>query len=158
VLKPATGYGGKEVFLGTETSQQEWDGVIERHLHRADFVVQQFIPVPEEMFPLMEGGALQMRLKKFNINPFALGGKFGGMITRISDASVINVTVGGGLLPSVVGFIRSNIFGAEGGREPYQFGHPTGQSPQPSSSLSPTSSSLSPSPFPMPTPNPGDDV
>jgi hypothetical protein len=62
------------------------------------------------MFPVMENGVLQMKLKKYNVNPFAFRGKYGGMITRISDASVINVTEGGGLLPSVVGFLKENLF------------------------------------------------
>jgi hypothetical protein len=59
--------------------------------------------VPEEMFPTVEEGHVQMRLKRFNINPFGIGGRYAGMITRISDRAVINVSAGGGLLPSVVG-------------------------------------------------------
>jgi hypothetical protein len=50
-----------------------------------------------------------MRLKRFNINPFALGGRYAGMITRISDQAVINVSAGGGLLPSVVGRHRRRL-------------------------------------------------
>jgi glutathionylspermidine synthase len=110
VLKPAAGYGGKDVYLGCETTQEKWDEIIAANIDDEEYVVQEFIPIPQEMFPVMEMGTLQMKLKKFNINPFALNGKFGGMITRISDASVINVTEGGGLLPSVVGFIKENIF------------------------------------------------
>jgi hypothetical protein len=59
--------------------------------------------VPEEMFPTVEDGHVQMRLKRFNINPFGLGGRYAGTITRISDRAVINVSAGGGLLPCVVG-------------------------------------------------------
>jgi glutathionylspermidine synthase len=110
VLKPAAGYGGKDVYLGCETSQEKWDALLKEHIETGDFVIQEFIPIPQEMFPVMDGGVLQMKLKKFNINPFALRGQFGGMITRISDASVINVTEGGGLLPSVVGLIKEHIF------------------------------------------------
>ena len=61
------------------------------------------MPVPEEMFPTVEGGNVQMRLKRFNINPFGIGGRYAGSITRISDRAVINVSAGGGLLPSVIG-------------------------------------------------------
>ena len=50
-----------------------------------------------------------MRLKRFNINPFGLGGRYAGMITRISDQAVINVSAGGGLLPSVVGRHREPL-------------------------------------------------
>jgi hypothetical protein len=103
VLKPASSYGGQGVHLGLETAQGEWDAVIDRHAEAGDLVVQEYVPVPEEMFPTVEDGRVQMRLKRFNINPFGVGGRYAGTITRISDRAVINVSAGGGLLPSVVG-------------------------------------------------------
>ena len=103
VLKPASDFGGHNVSLGMETPQGEWDSIIEAHAERADFIVQEYVPVPEEMFPTIEGGHVQMRLKRFNINPFGIGGRYAGSITRISDRAVINVSAGGGLLPSVIG-------------------------------------------------------
>jgi hypothetical protein len=39
------------------------------------------------------------------------------MITRISDRAVINVSAGGGLLPSVVGRHRRTLLAEEEGRE-----------------------------------------
>ena len=115
VLKPASEYGGHGVALGVETEQDEWDRIIAEHAERADFVVQEYVPVPEEMFPTIEDGHVQMRLKRFNINPFALGGRYAGMITRISDRAVINVSAGGGLLPSVVGRHRRRLMAEETG-------------------------------------------
>jgi hypothetical protein len=109
VLKPASDYGGHGVSLGMETDQSRWDALIEEHVEDGDFVVQEYVPVPEEMFPTVEDGHVQMRLKRFNINPFGIGGRYAGMITRISDQAVINVTAGGGLLPSVVGRHRQRL-------------------------------------------------
>ena len=109
VLKPASDYGGHGVSLGMETDQSHWDRLIEDHVEEGDFVVQEYVPVPEEMFPTVEDGHVQMRLKRFNINPFGIGGRYAGMITRISDQAVINVTAGGGLLPSVVGRHRQRL-------------------------------------------------
>ena len=103
MLKPASDYGGHNVALGMETPQAEWDSILEEHAARADFIVQEYLPVPEEMFPTIEGGHVHMRLKHFNINPFGIGGRYAGSITRISDRAVINVSAGGGLLPSVIG-------------------------------------------------------
>jgi glutathionylspermidine synthase len=103
VLKPASDYGGQNVSLGMETDQSTWDSIINAHAEKGDFIVQEYVPVPEEMFPTIEGGHVQMRLKRFNINPFGLGGRYAGSITRISDRAVINVSAGGGLLPSVIG-------------------------------------------------------
>jgi glutathionylspermidine synthase len=103
VLKPASEYGGHGVALGIETEQSEWDAIVAEHAERSDYVVQEYVPVPEEMFPTVEDGHVQMRLKRFNINPFGIGGRYAGTITRISDRAVINVSAGGGLLPCVVG-------------------------------------------------------
>jgi hypothetical protein len=71
------------------------------------------VPVPEEMFPTVDDGHVQMRLKRFNINPFGIGGRFAGMLTRISERAVINVSAGGGLLPSVVGRHRQRLLAEE---------------------------------------------
>ncbi len=114
VLKPASEYGGHGVSLGIETDQNEWDRIIAAHSECGDYVVQEYVPVPEEMFPTVEDGHVQMRLKRFNINPFGIGGRYGGMITRISDRAVINVSAGGGLLPSVVGRHKRRLLAEEG--------------------------------------------
>ncbi len=113
VLKPASDYGGHGVSLGMETEQADWDRLIEEHHPQGDYVVQEYVPVPEEMFPTVEDGHVQMRLKRFNINPFGIGGRYAGMITRISDRAVINVSAGGGLLPSVVGRHREPLLAEE---------------------------------------------
>lgn len=113
VVKPASEYGGHDVALGIETDQERWDAIVAGAAERGDFVVQEYVPVPEEMFPTVEDGHVRMSLKHFNINPFGLGGRYAGMLTRISDRAVINVSAGGGLLPSVVGRHRRRLLGAE---------------------------------------------
>ncbi len=35
--------------------------------------------MPEEMFPRWRTATSQMRLKRFNINPFAIGGRYAGI-------------------------------------------------------------------------------
>ncbi|HKH23083.1 MAG TPA: glutathionylspermidine synthase family protein, partial [Solirubrobacterales bacterium] len=115
VLKPASEYGGHDVALGMETEQADWDRIIGEHADAGDFIVQEYVPVPEEMFPTVADGHVQMRLKRFNINPFGIGGRYAGMITRISDQAVINVSAGGGLLPSVVGRHKRRLLAEEGG-------------------------------------------
>jgi uncharacterized circularly permuted ATP-grasp superfamily protein len=115
VVKPASEYGGHGVALGVETAQEEWDATVREAAERGDFIVQEYVPVPEEMFPTVEDGHVQMRLKHFNINPFGLGGRYAGMLTRISDRAVINVSAGGGLLPSVVGRHKRRLLGEDEG-------------------------------------------
>jgi hypothetical protein len=113
VLKPASDYGGHAVALGMETDAETWARIIAEHAERADFIVQEYVPVPEEMFPVIEDGHVQMRLKRFNINPFGIGGRYAGSITRISDRAVVNVSAGGGLLPSVIGRHKRRLLAEE---------------------------------------------
>ncbi|MDP9384679.1 MAG: glutathionylspermidine synthase family protein [Actinomycetota bacterium] len=122
VLKPASDYGGHGVALGMETSQEDWEAILAAHADRDDFIVQEYVPVPEEMFPTVEDGHVQMRLKRFNINPFGIGGRHAGSITRISDRAVINVSAGGGLLPSVIGRHKRRLL-AEDDEQEVLHGH-----------------------------------
>jgi hypothetical protein len=96
-----------------ETDAETWARIIAEHAERADFIVQEYVPVPEEMFPVIEDGHVQMRLKRFNINPFGIGGRYAGSITRISDRAVVNVSAGGGLLPSVIGRHKRRLLAEE---------------------------------------------
>jgi hypothetical protein len=117
VLKPASDYGGRGVMLGIETDPDAWEAAIAEHADRGDFIVQEYVPIPEEMFPTIDDGNVQMRLKRFNINPYCIGGRYVGMMTRISDQAVINVAAGGGILPSVVGRHRRKLLLEEDGED-----------------------------------------
>ena len=117
VLKPATDYGGRGVMLGMEADPDSWEAAVEEHADRGDFIVQEYVPIPEEMFPTIGDGHVQMRLKRFNINPYCIGGRYVGMMTRISDQAVINVAAGGGILPSVVGRHRRKLLLEEDGED-----------------------------------------
>lgn len=102
VLKPASDYGGHNVHLGINTPQHQWDAIVFAHAGTGEWIVQQFLEVPVGRFPAIDdGGHLVLLDRHFNINPFAIGGRYAGMITRISTEPVINVSAGGGLLPCV---------------------------------------------------------
>jgi len=100
VLKPANLYGGKNVFLGCETSHKKWSEVMHEHLYDRSWVVQEYVDIPRDIFPEIKDD-VTLKFKKVNINPFALRGKYSGTITRVSDNSVINVSAGGGLVPTL---------------------------------------------------------
>lgn len=108
VIKPAASYGGKDVFLGLETDQQVWEKLIDDNIACEDWVVQEFVPIPQEIYPVIDS-TVTMQLKKVNINPFALLGKYCGTITRISDSSIINVSAGGGLVPTMSAMRKRDI-------------------------------------------------
>ncbi len=100
VIKKASSYGGKDVFLGRETDQKTWDNLIAKHIKTEDWIVQEYVNIPQEIFPEIDRGVI-LKLKKVNINPFAFIGKYGGTITRVSDKSIINVSAGGGIVPTM---------------------------------------------------------
>ena len=101
VLKPASSYGGKDVFIGRDTDEETWHKIVNENIESESWVVQQYVTIPEDIFPDIRNGNVEMRLKKVNINPFAIYGKYAGTISRISESSVINVSAGGGLIPTM---------------------------------------------------------
>ena len=101
VLKPAHGYGGRSVYVGSETSASVWDDAVRSALGEP-WVVQERVTIPEEEFPLVEEGSLRFPRLKVNANPFYVAGAEVGAVTRASRDSVINVSAGGGSVPTFV--------------------------------------------------------
>jgi uncharacterized circularly permuted ATP-grasp superfamily protein len=101
VLKPTHEYGGRSVFLGSETPSREWETAVLVALE-APWVVQERVEIPEEPFPVFDGGALDFVSLKVNANPFYVAGQPVGAVTRASRSSVINVSAGGGSVPTFV--------------------------------------------------------
>jgi uncharacterized circularly permuted ATP-grasp superfamily protein len=101
VLKPAHGYGGREVLIGDETPPLEWERAVQAALGEP-WVVQERVAIPEEVFPVCEEGALSFEPFKLNANPFYVAGAEVGAVARASRSSVINVSAGGGSVPTFV--------------------------------------------------------
>lgn len=100
VLKPANMYGGKNVYIGLETSQETWERVMNQQIEDESWVVQEYVDIPTDIYPEI-GDGISFKRKYVNINPFTLLGKYSGSITRVSDSAVINVSAGGGLVPTL---------------------------------------------------------
>lgn len=101
VLKPAHGYGGREVLIGSETAGAEWERAVQAAC-LGPWVVQERVAIPEEVFPVCEGGTLAFKSFKVNANPFYAGGAEVGAVARASAGTVINVSAGGGSVPVFV--------------------------------------------------------
>jgi uncharacterized circularly permuted ATP-grasp superfamily protein len=101
VLKPAHGYGGQSVLVGEETEPGRWERALREAL-REPWVVQERVAIPEEAFPVIEGGSLAFEPLKINTNPFYVPGEGVGAVTRVSRSAVINVSAGGGSVPVFV--------------------------------------------------------
>jgi uncharacterized circularly permuted ATP-grasp superfamily protein len=101
VLKPAHGYGGRAVLVGDETPPDVWAAAVVTGLSEP-WVVQDRVAIPEEPFPTVEGGVLRFDALKVNVNPFYAAGAEVGAVARASRSSVINVSAGGGSVPTFV--------------------------------------------------------
>lgn len=96
VLKPNDEYGGTGIVLGWEATQDEWERTLETALHEP-YIVQERIPIPSEPYPSIVDGALRFEDRILDTAPFIFHGQYmDGCMTRLSTASLVNVTAGGG--------------------------------------------------------------
>ncbi|MBI3999993.1 MAG: hypothetical protein HY351_05190, partial [Candidatus Omnitrophica bacterium] len=101
VLKPADGYGGRDVTVGGETRDEEWNHTIDKAL-KSSWVVQEFVNPPIMMVPTVANHKIEFVAKKMNTGCFVFNGNYAGSLSRLSDETVVNVSRGGGLVSSVV--------------------------------------------------------
>jgi hypothetical protein len=101
VLKPAHDYGGRSVLLGLETAAADWERAVRSALG-SPWVVQQRVSIPEEPFPTIDEAGLSFVSLKVNANPFYVLGEEAGVVTRASRSPVVNVSAGGGSVPTFV--------------------------------------------------------
>ena len=103
VLKPAHGYGGDRVLVGSATSPGRWSQAVQDAAASGGWIAQERVRIPEEKFPVFDSeGELRFESLKVNTNPFYVGGAEVGAVTRISRDAVINVSAGGGSVPTFV--------------------------------------------------------
>jgi hypothetical protein len=102
VIKPTSGYGGRDVMIGRETDPGAWDERLDlAALHPVEWTMQAYVEIPEEDFPVFEPD-LRFEKRKVNLNPYLFGGRYAGSFVRLSTKSVINVSAGGGMAPAFV--------------------------------------------------------
>ncbi|MBI4372660.1 MAG: glutathionylspermidine synthase family protein [Candidatus Omnitrophica bacterium] len=101
VLKPAEDYGGRDVTVGGETRDEEWNHTIDKAL-KSNWVIQEFANPPIMMVPTIANHKIEFVAKKMNTGCFVFNGAYAGSLSRLSDETVVNVSRGGGLVPSVV--------------------------------------------------------
>jgi uncharacterized circularly permuted ATP-grasp superfamily protein len=94
VLKPNDDYGGHGVFLGWESSAEDWERAIALALERP-YVVQQRVPLRKVPMPTFTDG-LHLQDMFVDFNPFLFHNEVEGALIRLSNSSLLNVTSGGG--------------------------------------------------------------
>ena len=96
VLKPNDEYGGTGIVLGWEAEQSQWDASLKSALSEP-YIVQQRICIPNEPYPSLVDGHLQIYNRLIDTNPYIWYGDFvSGCLTRLSTVELLNVTAGGG--------------------------------------------------------------
>jgi uncharacterized circularly permuted ATP-grasp superfamily protein len=100
VLKPSRGNMGRDVILGRETPESQWNEAIGKAM-KNDWVVQEYVNIPIMTVPEIINQKIDFAYKKYNFNLLVFGEKYAGGFTRLSSESVINVATGGGLVPAL---------------------------------------------------------
>ncbi|MCM8775187.1 MAG: hypothetical protein NC930_02365, partial [Candidatus Omnitrophica bacterium] len=100
VLKPSVNYGGKDVTIGCETRDDDWNAVIDKAI-KGDWVVQEYVNAPIMTVPIVVNQRLDFAYKKYNFNALICSGKYLGGFVRLSDESVVNLARGGGMIPAL---------------------------------------------------------
>lgn len=96
VLKPNDDYGGAGIVLGWEVDGAAWSAAIRKAVSQP-FIVQERIGLPSEIFPSFAEGQLHFAGRIVDTAPFVFGGRYAdGCLTRVSTATLVNVTAGGG--------------------------------------------------------------
>jgi uncharacterized circularly permuted ATP-grasp superfamily protein len=96
VLKPNDEYGGKGIVLGWEVGQSQWEAALRAGLSDPT-IVQRRVPLPKFPYASLIDGRVEIIDRMLDTNPFIWYGQYmDGCLTRLSTASLLNVTAGGG--------------------------------------------------------------
>lgn len=95
ILKPNDDYGGRGIVFGERLSASDWDLALATAL-TDDYVVQEKIELRTEVFPIFDDKCWSLEHMYVDTNPFLFRGRVEGVMVRLSDSPVVNVTSGGG--------------------------------------------------------------
>lgn len=96
-LKKSESHGGMNVVLpGDDVA---WRNALDSS-SREVWVAQEYLQVPQMDVPVIDGETLNWSERYFNWNPFIFGGRYAGGLVRVSNTPLINITLGGGLMPT----------------------------------------------------------
>jgi len=96
VLKPNDDYGGRGIVLGWQTNASGWEQAVQTALE-TPHVVQERVRIPNEPYPSIVDGRLQIYNRMLDTAPFVFHGEYvDGCLTRLSTDPLLNVSAGGG--------------------------------------------------------------
>jgi uncharacterized circularly permuted ATP-grasp superfamily protein len=96
VLKPNDDYGGRGIVLGWTVDATEWAQAVQIALS-TPYIVQERVAIPSEPYPSLIDGQLRIFDRMLDTAPFIFhSDSVYGCLTRLSTATLLNVTAGGG--------------------------------------------------------------
>jgi len=104
VLKPNDDYGGHGIYIGWNSSAEEWEAAIQLALENGDYLVQERVKTAKEMFPMVFDslGKWDMVEQLVDLDPLLFNGVVGSAFTRLSLSELANVSSGGGMVPTFI--------------------------------------------------------
>ena len=103
VLKPNDDYGGHGIYIGWNSTGEEWNAAIEIALSDGDYLVQERVKTAKESFPVVTAdSSWQMAEQLVDLDPLLFMGKVGSAFTRLASNELANVTAGGGMVPTFI--------------------------------------------------------
>ncbi len=104
VLKPNDDYGGHGIYIGWNSTPEEWDAAIAEALASGDYLIQERVKTAKEFFPMIDedNGNWEMVEQLVDLDPLLFMGKVGSAFTRLSSNELANVTAGGGMVPTFI--------------------------------------------------------
>ncbi|MEO6655226.1 MAG: hypothetical protein ABIO36_04020 [Pyrinomonadaceae bacterium] len=104
VLKPNDDYGGHGIYIGWNSSIEEWDDAITLALKDGDYLIQERVKTAKEFFPMLtdDDGNWELTEQLVDLDPLLFMGKVGSAFTRLSSTELANVSSGGGMVPTFI--------------------------------------------------------
>ncbi|HEY0252254.1 MAG TPA: hypothetical protein VGC41_12050, partial [Kofleriaceae bacterium] len=99
VLKKSQSHGGEDVILPDQAKRSDWEATLAR-TSDSMWIAQEYLEVPQLAISVVEGDNVVRVAKHYNWNPFMFGGRYAGGLVRVSSTPLINITLGGGLMPT----------------------------------------------------------
>lgn len=104
VLKPNDDYGGHGIYIGWNSTPEEWDEAINLALADGDYLIQERVKTAKEMFPMVFDAVAKWDMVEqlVDLDPLLFNGTVGSAFTRLSLSELANVSSGGGMVPTFI--------------------------------------------------------
>ncbi len=88
ILKPCDLYAAKGVFVGKDTSLNEWTRLIDEKLNQ-NYIVQEFCEPPKLEMLITDGNSIHFEPFNYMLGLFMYNQKFSGIYTRVGRKNII---------------------------------------------------------------------